>query len=47
MGAILTIICYWILGIPLALLFAFYYEGGVAGLWFGMTLSCIVLDIAL
>ena len=46
-GAGLTILCYWIIGIPLALLFAFYYEGGVAGLWFGMTLACIILDIAL
>lgn len=44
-GSIYTLICYYIFGMPLALVFAFVLEWGVAGLWAGFTIACIVLDI--
>jgi MATE family multidrug resistance protein len=44
-GSIYTLICYYIFGMPLALIFAFPLGWGVAGLWAGFTIACIVLDI--
>jgi len=37
--------CYYILGMPLALHFAFNKKMGVMGLWFGMAIACVVLDL--
>jgi len=44
-GSIYTLICYYPFGMTLALVFAFELEMGVAGLWAGFTIACIVLDI--
>lgn len=44
-GSIYTLICYYVFGMPLALIFAFLLHWGVAGLWAGFTIACIVLDI--
>ena len=30
---------------PLALFFAFKWEWGVSGLWFGFSIACVILDI--
>lgn len=43
-GSVYTLFCYYILGLPLALLFGFTLEMGVAGLWFGYTIASIFLD---
>ena len=43
-GGVYTLICYWIIGLPLALWFAFGMEKGVFGLWLGFSIACIVLD---
>ena len=37
--------CYIICGFPLALAICFNGKMGIAGLWLGMTIACIVLDI--
>lgn len=44
-GSIYTLICYYVFGMPLALVFTFVFDWGVAGLWGGFTIACIVLDI--
>ena len=46
-GAIWTLVCYYIIGLPLALTLAFKHEMGVKGLWFGFSVACIILDIGL
>lgn len=46
-GAIWTLICYYLVGLPLALTFAFKHEMGVYGLWLGFAIACILLDIGL
>ena len=43
--AIYTLIVMYLIGLPLSLLFAFYLETGVIGLWYGFTLSQVVLDL--
>ena len=40
-------ICYYFIGLPLALSLAFKREMGVRGLWLGFSVACIVLDIGL
>ena len=40
-------VCYYIIGLPLALSLAFTHEMGVYGLWLGFSVACIVLDIGL
>ena len=44
-GFFFTLFCYVIIGLPLALVFCFNAKMGIAGLWFGMTIACIILDI--
>lgn len=44
-GSIYTLFCYYILGMPLALTFAFKLEMGVKGLWLGFSIASIILDI--
>jgi MATE family multidrug resistance protein len=44
-GSIWTLICYYILGMPLALNLAFKRDMNVTGLWLGFGIACIVLDI--
>lgn len=44
-GSIWTLICYYILGMPLALHLAFGRGMNVTGLWLGFGIACIVLDI--
>lgn len=46
-GAILTLVCYYILGMPLALVFAFICKWGIMGLWAGFTIACVILDVGL
>ena len=46
-GAIWTLVCYYIIGLPLALTLAFKHELGVKGLWLGFSVACIILDIGL
>lgn len=43
-GSIYTMICYYILGLPIASVFAFKLNMGIKGLWLGMTIGCIILD---
>ena len=38
-------ISYYVLALPLALILAFSFEYGVAGLWVGFTIGSIILDI--
>lgn len=44
-GSVWTLICYYILGMPLALHMAFGKDMGVFGLWLGFAIACIILDI--
>jgi len=38
-------VCYYLIGLPLALWLAFSKEKGVYGLWLGFSIACIILDI--
>lgn len=44
-GLFYTMFCYIILGFPLALCICFNGKMGIAGLWLGMTIACIILDV--
>ena len=44
-GSVYTLICYYALGMPLALVLCFKHEMGISGLWLGFTIACVVLDI--
>jgi MATE family multidrug resistance protein len=44
-GSIYTLICYYFIGLPLALWLAFSKDMGVYGLWLGFSIACIILDI--
>jgi len=44
-GLFYTMFCYVILGFPLALCLCFNGKMGIAGLWLGMTIACIILDV--
>jgi MATE family multidrug resistance protein len=44
-GSIFTLFCYYVCGMPLALYLCFKKEMGIAGLWGGFTIACIILDI--
>ena len=46
-GAIYTLICYYIVGLPIALYLAFIHQMGVKGLWLGFAVCCILLDAGL
>jgi MATE family multidrug resistance protein len=39
-GAVITGIAYWILGIPLTCLMVFKFELGTVGIWIGPTVAC-------
>jgi MATE family multidrug resistance protein len=44
-GSAYTLFCYYIVGMPLALLLAFKLKLGLKGLWLGYTISTVVLDL--
>ena len=44
-GSVYTLFCYYILGMPLALVLAFNSKMGITGLWLGFSIACIILDI--
>ena len=40
-GGLFTFIGYWIIGIPVSLYCVFSLDGGLSGLWTGITVGCI------
>ena len=44
-GSVYTLICYYVIGMPLALVLAFTYKMSIMGLWLGFSIACIILDI--
>jgi multidrug resistance protein, MATE family len=44
-GSVYTLFCYYILGLPFALVLCFKAKMGIAGLWLGMSIACIILDV--
>jgi MATE family multidrug resistance protein len=44
-GSVYTLFCYYGIGMPLALLLAFKADMGLAGLWLGFSIACIILDV--
>lgn len=44
-GFMYTLFCYYIIGMPLALVLAFTAKMGIVGLWLGYSIACIILDI--
>ena len=44
-GSIYTLICYYAIGLTLALVLAFKFDMGVYGMWLGFTVACVILDI--
>ena len=44
-GSIYTLICYYVIGMPLALVLAFNAELGITGLWLGFSIACVILDV--
>eukprot|EP01135_Chromosphaera_perkinsii_P009719 Nk52_evm1s1854 gene=Nk52_evmTU1s1854 len=45
-GALLNTICYYFVGIPVGLLFAFTFNGGLPGLWWGMFIALFFVSAA-
>lgn len=43
-GSVYTLVCYYVIGMPLALVLAFYAKMGITGLWLGFSIACIILD---
>ena len=43
--SIWTLVCMYLIGLPLSLLFTFWLDKGVIGLWYGFTIAEIVMDI--
>lgn len=39
------LVCYYLFGMPMALIFAFKLKIGISGLWMGFTLASVILDI--
>lgn len=46
-ASIWTLFCYYILGLPLALYFAFDKELNVQGMWYGFLIAMILLDLGI
>src|SRR5690606_20964804 len=44
---LITFIAYWIIGIPSAYLFGIYFDLGVQGVWYGMTLGLLTSSVLL
>ena len=44
-GSLYTLFCYYILGMPIALVLCFVAKMGIAGLWLGFSIACVILDI--
>lgn len=44
-GFMYTLFCYYIIGMPLALVLAFTARMGIVGLWLGYSIACVILDI--
>jgi MATE family multidrug resistance protein len=40
-GQWITLSAYWVFGIPIALLSVFYFDSGIAGLWYGPTFAVL------
>lgn len=45
-ASMMTLICYYVFGLPLALYFAFELDMRVPGLWAGFVVAMFVLDVA-
>ena len=45
LASIATLCCYYIFGMPLALLLGFKYEFGVKGFWLGFTFALVLQDV--
>jgi MATE family multidrug resistance protein len=46
-GATLNLVAYWVLGLPLGATLAFGLNWGVAGLWWGLTVTASLLAVAM
>jgi MATE family multidrug resistance protein len=44
---IVTLIAYWVIGLPVSYLLAFKFNLGAQGVWYGLTLSLVIVCIAL
>ncbi|MCD0490029.1 MATE family efflux transporter [Pedobacter sp. MC2016-14] len=44
---LITFLSYWIIGIPLGYLFGFYFNLGVNGIWYGLTIGLLSASILL
>ena len=43
--SVYMLVCYYVVGMPLALLFGFKMEMGVKGFWLGYLIALILMDI--
>lgn len=43
-GSVFTLFCYYAMGMPFALFLCFKMDMGIAGLWLGFTVCCVILD---
>ena len=46
-GSIYSLICYYLIGLPLALWLAFNHGMGLFGIWLGFSITCIIINIGL
>ena len=40
MGAVITFLAYWVIGIPVTCLMVFWLSKGTFGIWIGPTFAC-------
>ena len=45
LASVFTLIGYWVVGIPLTLVYVYLHDGGLFGIWLGATVSLIFIFI--
>lgn len=44
---LITFVAYWVIGLPTAYIFGFHFNGGVKGIWYGLTLGLLTSSVLL
>ena len=44
-ACVITLICYYLIGIPMSIMLTFYYEMGLLGLWLGYLFAMALIDV--
>lgn len=44
---LITFVAYWVIGLPTVYIFGFHFNGGVKGIWYGLTLGLLTSSVLL